>query len=164
MMLDTMMAYSEVYEILNLLDKEYKEKVPDKVRTFFEEERLKDYKPEINTDTPLIDQNLKRETIVLLAILNLNYWCDTPEEKQEILDELANNEKEKQELLEKYNPDNLFKKKIEKDYIEEKNSYLPIEVKKQSIFERFINFIQKIFATITQMFGSFKFSCCYFFI
>jgi len=102
MMLDTMMAYSEVYEILNLLDKEYKEKVPDKVRTFFEEERLKDYKPEINTDTPLIDQNLKRETIVLLAILNLNYWCDTPEEKQEILDELANNEKEKQELNRKW--------------------------------------------------------------
>ena len=78
MILDTMMAYSEVYEILNLLDKDYKEKVPDKVRTFFEEERLKDYKPEIDTDTPLIDQNLKRETIVLLAILNLNYWCDTP--------------------------------------------------------------------------------------
>ena len=73
MMLDTMMAYSEVYEILNLLDKEYKEKVPDKVRTFFEEERLKDYKPEIDVDTPLIDQNLKRDTIVLLAILNLNY-------------------------------------------------------------------------------------------
>lgn len=49
---------------------------------------MKDYKPEIDTDTPLIDQNLKRETIVLLAILNLNYWCDTPEEKQEILDEV----------------------------------------------------------------------------
>ena len=45
MILDTMMAYSEVYEILNLLDKDYKEKVPDKVRTFFKEERLKDYKP-----------------------------------------------------------------------------------------------------------------------
>ena len=114
MILDTMMAYSEVYEILNLLDKDYKEKVPDKVIRFFEEERLKDYKPEIDTDTPLIDQNLKRETIVLLAILNLNYWCETPEEKQEILDELSNNEKEKKELLEKYNPDNLFNKKQNK--------------------------------------------------
>ena len=113
MMLDTMMAYSEVYEILNLLDEKYKEKVPDKVRKFFAEERLKDYKPEIDVNTPLIEQNLNRETIVLLAILNLNYWCDTPEEKQEILDELSNNEKEKEELLEKYNPDNLFKNKTE---------------------------------------------------
>ena len=149
MMLDTMMAYSEVYEILNLLDKEYKEKVPDKVRTFFEEERLKDYKPEINTDTPLIDQNLKRETIVLLAILNLNYWCDTPEEKQEILDELANNEKEKQELLEKYNPDNLFKNK-QNDVIENENKINTqevslVEYKKQGIFKRILDKITKFF-------------------
>ena len=146
MILDTMMAYSEVYEILNLLDKDYKEKVPDKVKTFFEEERLKDYKPEIDTDTPLIDQNLKRETIVLLAILNLNYWCDTPEEKQEILDELANNEKEKQELLEKYNPDNLFKNKPEKKQeIAHTEELSVVEYKKP-------NFIQKLLSKIARLF------------
>lgn len=146
MMLDTMMAYSEVYEILNLLDKEYKEKVPDKVRTFFEEERLKDYKPEINVDIPLIDQNLKRETITLLAILNLNYWCDTPEEKQEIIDELANNEKERQELLEKYNPDNLFKNKQNED----KNT---INTQEVSLVEyKKPNLIQKILSKIARLF------------
>ena len=146
MILDTMMAYSEVYEILNLLDKDYKEKVPDKVRTFFKEERLKDYKPEIDTDTPLIDQNLKRETIALLAILNLNYWCDTPEEKQEILDELANNEKEKQELLEKYNPDNLFKNKPEKKQeIAHTEELSVVEYKKP-------NFIQKLLSKIARLF------------
>lgn len=144
MMLDTMMAYSEVYEILNLLDKEYKEKVPDKVRTFFEEERLKDYKPEINVDIPLIDQNLKRETITLLAILNLNYWCDTPEEKQEILNELSNNEKEKQELLEKYNPDNLFKNKQNENTINTQEVSL-VEYKKQGIFKRILDKITKFF-------------------
>ena len=146
MMLDTMMAYSEVYEILNLLDKEYKEKVPDKVRTFFEEERLKDYKPEINVDIPLIDQNLKRETITLLAILNLNYWCDTPEEKQEIIDELANNEEEKRELLEKYNLDNLFKNKLEEKHeITHTEELSVVEYKKP-------NFIQKLLSKITRLF------------
>lgn len=146
MMLDTMMAYSEVYEILNLLDKEYKEKVPDKVRTFFEEERLKNYKPEIDVDTPLIDQNLKRDTIVLLAILNLNYWCDTPEEKQEILNELSNNEKEKQELLERYNPDNLFKKKPEeKQEFAHTEELSVIEYKKP-------NFIQSLLSKIARLF------------
>ena len=149
MMLDTMMAYSEVYEILNLLDKEYKEKVPDKVRTFFEEERLKDYKPEINVDIPLIDQNLKRETITLLAILNLNYWCDTPEEKQEVLDELANNEKEKQEVLEKYNPDNLFKNK-QNDAIENEKT---INAQEVSLIEyKKPNFIQKLLSKIARLF------------
>lgn len=146
MMLDTMMAYSEVYEILNLLDKEYKEKVPDKVRTFFEEERLKDYKPEIDVDTPLIDQNLKRDTIVLLAILNLNYWCDTPEEKQEILNELSNNEKEKQELLERYNPDNLFKKKPEeKQEFAHTEELSVIEYKKPNFIQRLLSKIAKLF-------------------
>ena len=146
MILDTMMAYSELYEILNLLDKDYKEKVPDKVRTFFEEERLKDYKPEIDTDTPLIDQNLKRETIVLLAILNLNYWCDTPEEKQEILDELSNNEKEKKELLEKYNPDNLFKKKQNKANEE------PMQESTELIVYKETNFVIKLLNKIKQLF------------
>ena len=149
MMLDTMMAYSEVYEILNLLDKEYKEKVPDKVRTFFEEERLKDYKPEINVDIPLIDQNLKRETITLLAILNLNYWCDTPVEKQEALDELANNEKEKQEVLEKYNLDNLFKNK-QNDAIENEKT---INAQEVSLIEyKKPNFIQKLLSKIARLF------------
>jgi len=146
MMLDTMMAYSEVYEILNLLDEKYKEKVPDKVRKFFAEERLKDYKPEIDVDTPLIEQNLNRETIVLLAILNLNYWCDTPEEKQEILDELSNNEKEKQELLEKYNPDNLFKNKTEEKQESAHTEELSvIKYKKPGIFRRILDKITKFF-------------------
>lgn len=146
MILDTMMAYSEVYEILNLLDKDYKEKVPDKVIRFFEEERLKDYKPEIDTDTPLIDQNLKRETIVLLAILNLNYWCETPEEKQEILDELSNNEKEKKELLEKYNPDNLFNKKQNKANEE------PMQESTELIVYKETNFVIKLLNKIKQLF------------
>lgn len=149
MILDTMMAYSEVYKILNLLDEEYKERVPAKVRAFFEEERLKDYEPAINADVPLTEQNLKRDTIVLLAILNLNYWCDTPEEKQEILDELSNNEKEKQELLEKYNPDNLFKNK-QNDVIENENKINTqevslVEYKKQGIFKRILDKITKFF-------------------
>ena len=65
MIIDTMMSYSEVYEILNLLEEEYRKKVPENIRNFFEEERLKDYKPQIDIDVPLIEQDLKRETIVL---------------------------------------------------------------------------------------------------
>ena len=146
MILDTMMAYSEVYKILNLLDEEYRRRVPDKVRTFFDEERLKDYEPEINTDKPLTEQNLKRETIVLLAILNLNYWCDTPEEKQEILDELSNNEKEKQELLEKYNPDNLFKNKQQNINDE------TIQAGNELVVYKKTNFITKLLNKIKQLF------------
>ena len=111
MLLDDMIAYAEVDAILNVLEDEYVNKVPEKVRKFFADEKIKDYEPVIDVNVPLTEQNLKRETMVLLAILNLNYWCESENEKQEFLNELAQNENEKKELEEKYNPDNIFKKK-----------------------------------------------------
>lgn len=68
------LAYSEVCTILNMLEDEYKERVPKNVMDFFEEERDKEYNPIIDVNIPLEKQNLKRKTLVLLAILNLNYW------------------------------------------------------------------------------------------
>lgn len=145
-MLDNMLAYAEIDEILNLLEDKYREKVPKKVRAFFKEEKMVDYTPTIDVNIPLIQQNLKRETIVLLAILNLNYWCDTSEEKQEILDELSMNEKEKQKLLEKYNTDNLFKKRPEeKQKFAHTEELSVIEYKKP-------NFIQKLLSKIARLF------------
>ena len=76
-MLDNMMAYSEIYEILNLMEDEDKERVPQEIRDFFKEQRMKEYKPKIRTDIPLTEQNLIRETVVLLTILVINYWCDS---------------------------------------------------------------------------------------
>ena len=138
------LAYSEVYAILNMIEDEYKERVPKNVMDFFEEERDKEYNPIIDVNIPLEKQNLKRKTLVLLAILNLNYWCDSEEEKQEILDSFAKNEELKRikekELTENYNINNLFKK-IENNETE----VSLIEYKKQ-------NFIQKIILKIKSLF------------
>ncbi|OKZ56463.1 MAG: hypothetical protein BHV99_05880 [Clostridium sp. 26_21] len=146
MVMENMLAYAEIDEILNLLENDYREKVPKKVRDFFKEEKMKDYHPEIDIEKPLIEQNLKRETMVLLAILNLNYWCENEEEKQSFLDELDKNEEEKKELEEKYNPDNLFKKEKQIKILKEENTSL-IEYKKTNmlkrVFERIINFFKR---------------------
>ena len=140
------LAYSEVCTILNMLEDEYKERVPKNVMDFFEEERNKEYNPIIDVNIPLEKQNLKRKTIVLLAILNLNYWCDSEEEKQEILDSFAKNEELKRlkekELTENYNINNLFNK-IENT--ENKTEVSLIEYKEQ-------NFIQKIISKIKSLF------------
>lgn len=144
--MDSCLAYSEVYEILNLLEDEYKERVPKEVIEFFEQERDKEYYPIIDVNIPLEKQNLKRKTMVVLAILNLNYWCDSEEEKQAILDNFAENEKKKQlaekELAEKYNPDNLFKKR---NKIEDTTEISIVEYKKK-------NFIQKLLSKIAGFF------------
>lgn len=149
MLIDNMLAYAEIDEILSLLEDEYKEKVPEKIRQFFKEEKMNDYYPKIDIDKPLIEQNLKRETIVLLAILNLNYWYEGEDEKQKFLNELAKNEKEKKELEKRYNPDNLFKNK-KYDNIEDidnknKENVSLIEYKHQNVFKRILEKITGFF-------------------
>ena len=147
MLMDNMIAYAEIDEILNLLEDKYREKVPEKVRTFFKEEKMVDYKPTIDVNTPLIQQNLKRETIVLLAILNINYWCENEEERQFFLNELAKNEEEKKRIEEKYNPDNLFKNNndVSPDKIVEPQNISMVEYKKQGIFKRILDKITRFF-------------------
>ena len=149
MLKDNMLAYAEVDEILNLLEKEYRERVPEKIRNFFKEEKMPDYNPKIEIGKPLIEQNLKRETMVLLAILNINYWCDSEEEKQMFIDEMAKNEEEKRELEEKYNPDNLFKNRknneLNSNNADETQSISLVEYKKQGIFKRILEKITKFF-------------------
>ncbi len=149
MLKDNMLAYAEVDEILNLLEKEYRERVPEKIRSFFKEEKMPDYNPKIEIGKLLTEQNLKRETMVLLAILNINYWCDSEEEKQMFIDEMAKNEEEKRELEEKYNPDNLFKNRknneLSSDNTDEAQSISLVEYKKQGIFKRILEKITKFF-------------------
>ena len=141
MVMENMLAYAEIDEILNLLEDDYRERVPKKVRDFFKEEKMKDYHPEIDIEKPLIEQNLKRETMVLLAIFNLNYWCENEEEKQRFLNELDKNEEEKKELEEKYNPDNLFKKKQDEST---ENNLQIIEYKKPNFIQILLTKIKKI--------------------
>lgn len=145
-MLDNMLAYAEIDEILNLLEDKYREKVPEKVRTFFKEEKMPEYTPTIDVNIPLIEQNLKRETIVWLAILNINYWCENEEEKQFFLNELDKNEEEKKKNEEKYNPDNLFKNKQERIINESMQTGQDLIVYKET------SFISKLLNKIKQLF------------
>ena len=141
-------AYAEVYKILSFMEVEYTEKVPKKLREIFKNEKLKDYNPNIDKNIPLNEQNLERKTYAILAMLDLNYWCDNEEEKQELLKAYSNNDKKRQEQLrEKYNPDNIFKnktKEIEQEKAGEKITTLA-EYKEESFIKKIINRIKRLF-------------------
>jgi len=139
-------AYAEVDEILNYIDENYVGRIPQKIREFFKEEKNKEYKPIIDVNKSLEEQNLRRSTIVILAILNMNYWCDSEEEKKEIIQSWAENEeKAEAELREKYNPDNIFNKK--KELQEEKQEIITdlIQYKEPNIFKKILNKIKGLF-------------------
>ena len=117
----TRQAYSEIDEFLGLLTEEQRNEIPKKLREFFKEEKDKEYVKNIDTSIPIKDQNLKEVTLAIIALLNLQYWCKDETEKKRLQTIYAQNEKEYQDMLyEKYNPNNIFKKK-EDNIIENKN-------------------------------------------
>lgn len=140
-------AYAEVDKILSFMEDKYVEKIPKKLRDLFKNEKMKEYDPKIDKNIPLDQQNLQRKTLSLLAMLNINYWCNE-EEKQELLKIYSENDKKKEEeLRKKYNPDNLFKKKEQINEInvqKEENTQL-IEYKELNIFKRILNKIMRFF-------------------
>ena len=137
-------AYSEVDKILSFMENKYVEKIPYKMRELFKNEKSKNYEPNIDVKVPLDQQNLKRKTLSILAMLNLNYWCESEQEKQELIAIYAENDKKREEeLREKYNPDNIFKKKEKLEKVEETTAL--IEYKEESFIKKILNRIRALF-------------------
>ena len=129
-------AFSEVDMILDLIDSEMKNKVSANFIKFIKEEKDNNYKPNINPELPLEEQNILPETIDILALLKLNYWCNE-EEKKELLKVLNKNEQQFQkEAKEKYDIDKLFKTNKTKEIIN-----LPEKGESENFIKKLIKFI-----------------------
>lgn len=141
-------AYSEVDKILSFMEIRYVEKVPKKMREMFKNEKLQDYEPNIDKNIPLEEQQLERKTLAILAMLNLNYWCENEEEKEELIRAYSNNDKKRnEELREKYNPDNIFKNKNKEREVEQITEEITAiaEYKKENFVKKLLNKIKRLF-------------------
>ena len=142
--LNTRQAYSEVHEFLELLSEEKKQKIPEIQRALFENERDKEYVKKIDISIPLKEQELKEETLAILALLTLKYWCEDEEEKEQLKAIYAKNEAVYQSMLsQKYKSKDIFNKK--EDHSIENNNEIQISDSEQTIFKRIINRIIKLF-------------------
>ena len=90
--------------------------------------------------------------MALLAILNINYWCDSEEERIQWINELDKNEKEIEELMGKYNSANLFENRtrvvnehIINDEKDESENMQLVEYKEKNIIQKIVDKIFKIF-------------------
>lgn len=138
-------AYTEVYEILNCLDKAEYNKIPVELLEVFEENRNLDYEYEINEEQDLTKQPMLLETKAILLNIFRDYLA-TPEQSQKIKQWLQADreylEKQKQEIY----GNNVFKNNGKKECnINKVEIQLPIEIKKQSIFQKIINKLKNIF-------------------
>ena len=135
-------AYSEIYEILNLMEKEYVNKVPPKLRDLFKMEKEDNFSVNINIDKPLENQNLQKDTLTILAILYINYWSESDEEKQELIKLFRDVDKRNEEF---YSTENLFKKQEKKANLNENTTNLQLIVQKNNFFIKIINKIKNLF-------------------
>ena len=81
---NTRQAYTELDNFIELLDEHYRNKVPEKLREFFKKEKDNNYIKVIDPNIPIKEQNLKEETLALIAVLNLQYWCEDEDEKRRL--------------------------------------------------------------------------------
>lgn len=138
---NTRQAYAEIDSFIDLLDEYNKNKIPEKLREYFKNEKDEKYIKKINPNQSIQSQNLKEETLALIAMLNLQYWCENEDEKERMKKIYAQNEKKYQDMIqEKYNIDNIFKKNEEiiENKQEQKNNMQIVEYK-NSVLKRIVN-------------------------
>lgn len=134
-------AYTELYEILKNISENDLNKIPNEILMILEEKRDKGYEFKLQENIEFENQELLRETKILLAILYRDYWA-TKEEKERITQKWKG-DIIKSEEKKKIKYDELFKNKKE-HIIEQKNdNNLPVEVKKEKLFKKIISFIKK---------------------
>lgn len=94
-MKDYSIAYSEVYFVLEALGDTYKNKIPKRFVEFINENRKKDYIMEDITEENISDLSVSRDALVILSLLNLNYWEEDENEKARLLEIYKQNDEKK---------------------------------------------------------------------
>lgn len=156
-------AYSEVIEILKWIDDEKKlEALPMEMLELLKSKSNPEYKPNLNKDIPLEEQNIQPETFSILSWISQKYWSDEFEnniEKETLIEEneVENNLKATEETIKEHleakveNIDNIDNTDISSNIntIGENTSNLPIAVNNlkwyQKIKIKVIEFLNKIF-------------------
>ena len=136
----------EIYVILNKLGLFYK--LPEELKEFISKNQSLSYEYDFDRDLPLIYQINNEKTKAYISYLYLKYINESTHEKDILLKKYEQNEKKyQQKLIEKYNPDNIFKKNNKENRIAEEiaeNSVAMVEYK-ESIFKKILNKIKSIF-------------------
>lgn len=99
---DDNIMYAELSEILKMMEPEEVNKIPKKLLEVIEKEKSNTYIPNYDSKIELNSQSIKKETLAMLALLYINYWCEDENEKKEYLKLIEENEqKYRQQIREK---------------------------------------------------------------
>lgn len=106
---DDIIAYAEVDYIIHHMNEKYINKVPEKLLNFFGTIKDPEYVVHVDPKVPLQNQNLKKYTLELIALLHLKYWCEDEERRKMLYEKMLDNQRKlDDQMREKYNIDNMF--------------------------------------------------------
>lgn len=137
-------AYTEVNCLLEYLPQSYIDKLPKKLIELIQNQSNEQYNINIDTNKSLLEQNFSKKAKDLIAVIKYNYWS-TNEEKQQLQQIFYDNEnKYQKELSEKYDLDNIFKKKESKMEMPQIENNFQMVVYKENIFIRIFNKLKNL--------------------
>lgn len=87
-------SYSEVLDIIDNMEVKYKEMLPRKLMDFLNENKNLEYKKHVNPQIPLSEQNISKDAITILAMINLKYWVKDEKHKADLIEKYKANNKE----------------------------------------------------------------------
>ncbi len=103
-------AYCEILEILNHMEKEYVSRIPNKMLKFWKENASKDYDFKYDEEKSFKEQDISKKAKVILAIIYRDCYA-SPIERESILKGLAADRiKVEEEKRKKFDPNNIFDK------------------------------------------------------
>ena len=149
-------AYSELYAILQMLGKEYIDKIPEKIYKSIESRKDDTYNPIYNDMEEVLEGRVKRKTVSMLALLDYNYFSTSETDRmymRYILEENENKYRKEKKEYKIVNIDEAQKKvdnnikeieQINNDNYNNINKNEMIEYKESGIKKLFNNIIMKI--------------------
>lgn len=137
-------SFSEAYDIILHMDKDLVKKIPKKLINFIEQNKKCNYITNIDYTKSINEQELQKGTRIILSIIYRDYLCSDEKKKELIQNDEEELKRINKELREKYNPENLFKKKDK--VVEQKHEEIRMIEHKEK------NFIQKSISKIINIF------------
>ncbi len=141
-------AYKEVYEILKFVPKEDVQKIPDDFMKIIKNNMDRNYDYKVNPKVDFEDQEMLRETMVILAIIYRDYWATEKQREMIIKKQNYDIQKEEEKKRQLYNPNDLFENQEINKYETQEIDIYQEEVRdmveyKQTWYMKFIEMIKR---------------------
>ena len=137
-------SFTEIHYLLKHCNKDIIEKLPRSFINIVDQNMDKTYTPNINYNQNICNQNLKKETQIIISLIYRDYLCNEEEKQKIIKNDINEIDKINSKMSELYNIDTIFKQKnsdIKNTSIDSsKNEIcnLPVKLKKDNWFTKLL--------------------------